>query len=500
MTISQSKYVDIQSGINRTQLAREKELIARIFTNNSIMPIGVYEFDDIRQVEETFGGLSVEYVIAEKYFNYVNKYARKPQKISFARDFSGGMNSFVQSKEEANSLASLKTITDGLLTINIATAPSEASITSINLSSATSYNDVASLIQTAIRAYGTSESEELLEGAIVTQNDGKFRVELDGGIPFEFDETNLSTALKISKNDNIVSSRGADATSNYEDVLESSYQENSNFATFTFIDNEINSDSWFEIAKWGMNNHPSEFMCVIPVTFANKNEIQDKVKDVDGVSLELCEEVGNGRFNFIMPMAITATTDYNKENGTVNYMFNQYNQMEVMVDDDGSAEDCDNKKINYYGRTQQAGQKIAFYQNGVLQGGFQDQNIYVNEIWLKDALATVFLNYMLSTSNWYANKSGQSIGQGLITDVIDRAKLNGTITTEKEINVDDKVFIYNITSDENAWRQIYQEGYYLMTDIVKVTENNQIKYKFVYTLVYSKGDSIKKVEGYNILV
>lgn len=503
MPISQSKYVDIQSGINRIQLAREKELIARIFTTNEVVAKQeVLEFEDIKDIINLFGAEADETKIATKYFSFVNKYARKPKKISFARNFAEGFSGYVLGTEQSAPLSVYKGLSGGAsigLTYGEISGY-KAPVSGSDFSSCNSLSDVATLIQGWLRT--AFSSDNILQSCTLTYDSEKNVFKFSSGE--EENETitfdgNISGLLGLTNESNPIKSEGAEE-STLEQVFEYSYEKNNNFATFVFLDVD-DAEDISTLATYVALNYPSEFVDVVPVTSSNYSTIQGAVGNIDGVSLELCGTTEDtGKFNFVMPMAITATTDYNKENGTVNYMYNQDNNMAVVVDDDASAEQYDSAKINYYGRTQQAGQKLAFYQNGVLQGGFQDQNIYVNEIWLKDALATVFLNYMLSTPNWYANKSGQSIGQGLITDVIDRAKLNGTITTEKEITEDDKVFIYNITSDENAWRQIYQEGYYLMTDIVKVTENNQIKYKFVYTLIYSKGDSIKKVEGYNILV
>lgn len=379
MPISMKKYVDIRSGINNIRTATEKELIARIFTTSESLTENVVECEDLGEVGEIFASSSDEYKIAEKYFSFINKYARSPRKISYAK------------------------------------------------------------------------------------------IDLTGG-------------------------------KTYSQLFEEIYQASNNFATFVML-GLTDSTEISTLANYVAINYPSEFMMVVPVTSSNYTTIQSAVANINGVSLELCgSDEDTGKFNFVLPMSITATTDYNKENGTVNYMYVADGNMAVVVDNDNTAEQYDEVKVNYYGRTQQAGQKLAFYQNGVLQGNYQDQSIFVNEIWLKDALTTKFLNYMLLTSNWYANKAGQAIGQSLAMDVIDRAKLNGTITTEKEISENDKVYIYNVTSDENAWRQIYQEGYYLVTNIEKKTINNQETYVFNYTLLYSKGDSIKKVEGLDILI
>lgn len=495
MPISMKKYVDIKSGINNIRTATEKDLIARIiYPDARLDPNKVYEFENLEEVGEFWGIDSEVYKIAEKYFSFINKYSRSPRKISFYRNWTNGVYPAIASTEETD-FETLKAITNGNLELKIGNV--SKSITGIDLSSATDDEDIASILQTAIRnsadgtqSFATANVQALSNAYIIASGtQEKVFVELA-------EETTLSNALKLENGKEQVEGRVAGTL---EDVFKNCYEVSNNFATF-WVDGYYSTAELATLANYVSQNYPSEFMMIIPVTTSDYSSIQSATENINGVSLELCGTTDETKYNYVLPMAITATTDYNKENGTVNYMFTQDNNMAVMVDSDDEAEQYDELKINYYGRTQQAGQKLAFYQNGVLQGNYQDQSIYVNEIWLKDALTTKYINYMLLTPNWYANQSGQAIGQGLIADVIERAKLNGTITTEKEMSEEDKVYIYNITADENAWRQIYQEGYYLITSISKEKVNNQDTYKFNYTLLYSKGDSIKKVEGYNILI
>lgn len=504
MAIKMSKYVDIKSGINNIRAATEKELIARIFTTNEVVAKQeVLEFDNIEDIIKLFGTEADETKIATKYFSFINKYSRSPKKISFARNFAEGFSGYVLGTEQSAPLSAYKGLSGGAgigLTYGDITGY-KAPVSGSDFSSCNSLSDVATLIQGWLRT--AFSSNNILQSCTLTYDSEKNVFKFSSGE--EDNETmtfegNISGLLGLTNESNPVKSEGAEE-STLEQVFEFSYEQNNNFATFVFLDNTISASNLATLANYVALNYPSEFVDVIPVTSSNYSTIQGAVGNINGVSLELCGTTEDtGKFNFVMPMAITATTDYNKENGTVNYMYTQDNNMSVVVDTDTEAEQYDSTKVNYYGRTQQAGQKLAFYQNGVLQGNYQDQNIYVNEIWLKDALTTKFLNYMLLTSNWYANKSGQAIGQGLIVDIIERAKLNGTITTEKEISDADKVYIYNVTADENAWRQIYQLGYYLITSISKVKINNQDTHQFNYTLLYSKGDSIKKVEGQNILI
>ena len=507
MPIKMKKYVDIKSGINNIRTATEKELIARIFTTSDLVGVDtVIECENLEDVADIFATSSDEYKIASKYFGFINKYARSPRKISFARDFSEGFNAYTLGTTKSKTLAEIKAVTEaigmGMRYGDIFKVKAPIS-PSLDFASCNSLSDLATVVQGWIRTAFSSES--VLQSSTFTYDSDTNTFKFDTGeaddvtMVFTGGGNNLSDLMGIAEGQNPVISAGAEE-STYSEVFDKSYQTNNNFATFVFL-GLTDSTEIATLADYVAQNYPSEFMMIVPVTSSNYATIQSATANINGVSLELCGDTENtGKFNFVMPMSITATTDYNKENGTVNYMFMQDNNMVVVVDDDTSATTYDNVKVNYYGRTQQAGQKLAFYQNGVLQGNYQDQNIYVNEIWLKDALSTKFLNYMLLTSNWYANKSGQAIGQGLVVDIIDRAKLNGTITTEKEISEADKVYIYNITADENAWRQIYQEGYFLATNIEKKTINNQETYVFNYLLLYSKGDSIKKVEGLNILI
>lgn len=500
MPIKMKKYVDIKSGINNIRTATEKELIARIFTTSASLTQNVVECENLEDVADIFATSSDEYKIASKYFSFINKYARSPRKISFAKVVTAGSYAKTTGTiglvdSDKNTLVGATYPSAGTLTVNGTDLSIQILSVPMDISTAVEYvqGAISGALEDANIPITCSASGDDTNGYIFTfqaTDSSITTIELSGTV---------ANAIKISATYNPEIIEGSEEKT-YSQVFDEIYQENNNFATFVFL-GLTDSTEIATLAGYVAQNHPSEFMMIVPVNDSNKASIQGAVANIDGVSLELCGDTEDtGKFNFVMPMSITATTDYNKENGTVNYMFTQDSNMITVVDDDTNATANDLLKINYYGRTQQAGQKLAFYQNGVLQGNYQDQNIFVNEIWLKDALTTKYINYMLSVSNWYANKSGQAIGQGLAMDVIERAKLNGTITTEKEISEADKVYIYNVTADENAWRQIYQLGYYLITSISKVKINNQDTYQFNYTLIYSKGDSIKKVEGQNILI
>ena len=501
MPIKMSKFVDIKSGISNIRTAIEKELIPRIFTNSADMTEDVIECENLEEVADIFATSSDEYKIASKYFGFINKYARSPRKISFAKmeteaRYATVRNSVELTNDNVDEIIGLMLSGTPVISLSINDGASiDVSVANFSAPPPETIDDCGASLVTRINT--------ALTGA-----DIPITCSYAGGI-FTFTATsydvksfvlsnNVAEVIDVDNNSNPIKIKGHTARS-YNQVFKAIYQENNNFGSFVFL-GVTDATELATLANYVKQNYPSEFLDVIPVTSENYSTIQSAVANIDGVSLELCGTTDDtGKFNFVLPMAITATTDYNKENGTVNYMFTQDGNMSVVVDDDTEAEQYDTAKVNYYGRTQQAGQKLAFYQDGVLQGNYQDQSIFVNEIWLKDALTTKFINYMLLTPNWYRN-TAPATGNGLITNVIDRAKLNGTITTEKEITEEDKTYIYNVTSDDNAWREIYQFGYWIKTWVEEKVINRHKKYIFKYLLLYSKGDSINKVEGQNVLI
>jgi hypothetical protein len=176
-------------------------------------------------------------------------------------------------------------------------------------------------------------------------------------------------------------------------------------------------------------------------------------------------------------------------------MYQQFPDQAVAVDNDADAQKYDALYVNYNGQTQKSGANISFLQDGFTANGV-DGAVFANEIWLKDAMQTGLFNLFLGLEQVPANTAGQSLVIGICEGVIQQAKINGTISVGKELTDTQKAFITQFTGDSEAWRQVTLNGYVLQVTIT--TEDN--KYICNYALVYSKGDSIRKVEGKHILI
>lgn len=207
------------------------------------------------------------------------------------------------------------------------------------------------------------------------------------------------------------------------------------------------------------------------------------------------------QFPEMFPMMIEAATNYNAPNAVQNYEYQQVAGLTPSVSTDSSANDYDALYINYYGVTQQAGQQIAFYQQGFLQGAsiptnIIDMNAYVNEIWLKDAAGVALMNALLTLTQISVNLSGQSQLTSILQTVIDQALNNGTISVGKTLTTNQKQYITQATNDPLAWYQVQNSGYWVGVNI----QLEVSIYVATYTLIYSKNDVVRKIVGTHTLI
>jgi len=202
------------------------------------------------------------------------------------------------------------------------------------------------------------------------------------------------------------------------------------------------------------------------------------------------------------PMMILAATNYAAPNSVQNYEFQQVAGLTPSVTDDTTANSYDSIAINYYGATQQAGQIIAFYQQGFLQGAnvngvITDMTAYTNEIWLKDAAGVAIMNLLLQVNQVPANIYGASQVLGILQGVINQALNNGTISVGKALTTAQQMFITAATGDPLAWYQVQNNGYWV--DVVITTPSPNV-YVATYVLIYSKDDVVRKVIGTHTLI
>ena len=107
---------------------------------------------------------------------------------------------------------------------------------------------------------------------------------------------------------------------------------------------------------------------------------------------------------------------------------------------------------------------------------------------------------LLNLTQLPANTQGQALALLTIQGIINQALLNGTISVGKTLTQSQITFITSITNDDNAWYQVQNSGYWVDCVIQPIPATSPVQYQAAYTLVYSKDDVIRLINGSDILI
>lgn len=512
MPISQKEYVDITSRVGGTPTATRRDLVLRLFTQSTLVGDDVQELSSMSAVGTLFGTDSDEYAAAKAYFGYVSPRLTSPRKLQFGRDGAQATTAQVigYTPRSVSDIVSSGQTTFGISYQETGQSLTFALVENLVITGLSSYSAIAAAMQTAIRARFSSETLKSLKNANVTYDStrGVFVFTGEPGeavtVSFQTSPSVFTEAVGLYGRQNggqatVIS--GAPTTASPVESVEPSIELSNNFGSFAFLAT-LTLDQHLTIAQANADRGV-EYEYLIPVTAANYEAWSAALLNIGGCSLVLVGDA-NTEHDEVMPAAIKAATDYDARSGAVSYMYRSNDQLTAKVKATDLSKALNAARVNYYGQTQSAGRNLAFYQRGVMMGGSTwpvDQNIYANEQWLKDAVAVDLLSHQMEVNRISANSDGLASVINVIQAVIEEATNNGVISVGKELTKSQKLFVTEMTGLENAWQQVQNIGYVLNAAIESyTTDDGRTEYKIVYTLIYSKDDTIRKVEGLHALV
>jgi hypothetical protein len=568
MPIPMSKYVQITSGVGGGSSNAVRQLVGCIFTPSSLVdPLVPLTFEDVADIGNYFGTASEEYLRAVLYFGYISPTIRQPQSLSFARLVRSASPASIFGAKGTYSSAGLAAVIAGMIAFNFGDTPTVATagafvvgtqytITSVGTTNFVSIGASASTVGIVFIATGVGAGTGT---ATSTGNVCVTGVNLSANSSLSNAAANLQTAFRLSVDARLTTcSVSYDAVNSRFDFVASSTP----VTTSAFSISQIGSGVTDLAAELGWYASAgalviSSSLVTTPVqAFTNTIAISNNFGSLcftNSAALTLSEQMavssynntlnvsflyhinvkpesyaaasaallsfsGTGltyeldtltQFPEMIPMAIEAATDYTQRNGVVNYMYRQIPGITPSVTDSPSnptlSTTLDAARVNYYGQTQNSGQLLSFYQNGVLCGLStepQAMNVYANEQWFKSYITSNILNLQLALPQISANKQG--IGQitAVLQDAITTALFNGTISVGKALTTIQQLYITTQTGDNNAWLQVANIGYWFTVNITSAVDPNSglTIYSANYTIIYAKNDAVQKVVGTHVLI
>ena len=280
-------------------------------------------------------------------------------------------------------------------------------------------------------------------------------------------------------------------------AFDAAVKSSTNFMTFTFLGTDLQEigdagDLGLLDVALANNAIDNPFAMVVAVTKDNAATVAQSFTGMSGVHLV----AGADEYAAYMPMAFVAATDYTKANAAGDLFGKQFGSETAVVTDDTTANAFDSNKINYIGLTQVNGTEFSFYQRGDNQDGVA-LGIYANEMWLRSELARAWFNLLLSVQKVPANADGLALIANAFNEVAAQGIDNGSILIDKPLTSTQRTLIATYADgNTSAADSVQDTGYYLNVEIKQ--EDNE--YHAYFTLIYAKGDAIRKVVGSNVLV
>lgn len=506
MPITSNRYVEITSAVVGASSVAVQSLTGRRFTSNPLAPVGTIVAVLNGGANDYFGADADESTFANQYFSYVSPApASRANNLQFAAYAPTGRAPILFGGRNSTSLATLQAVTDGAISFQLGDAI--AQVNGINLSTAVTLSDVASAIQAVVRAaYQTPTIDPQLGTVVVTYNPLTTSFTVTGGtitsaaaqVLVPESGTDLGALINLGGQGS-VQSPGSVAQTPLAAFLAAENISDS-FGSATFSDEDMTLDQAIALATYVASKNV-KYQIYFSVSRANYQAWAAAMLNIPSVGLIL--NATAGQYKETLPMAIMAATDYNRRNATVNYMFRQ-SALTGDVSDTAESLTLDAARVNYYGVTASAGQRIEFFQRGFLMGGATaavDMNVHANEQWLKAAAAASFLSLLLSVGKIPANNEGRGLCLIQISELVTRAKFNGTISVGKQLTAAQIIAVTELTGDTLAWTEVQNNGYWADVAMVEVVGPSGVaEYVAKYTLAYAKNDVVRKIEGSHNLV
>lgn len=500
MTISFSRYININSTVGAATTVNQRNFGGRLVTNNLLLPPGsILQTTEADDSKVYFGSDSPEYLRAVPYFNFISKNLTAPNLLSYSRWVDSDVAPRIYGAIGVQVLATYTAISDGSFGLTIGGVVN--TFTALDFSAAVSLANVASIIQTAIH---TKTGTQWTASTVTYDNTRGAFVFVGGSavaatITVQEGVTGTPIAGILGWLTGAILCDGA-LIQTITETLGQMYSTSNNFGSFVFVP-VLNLSQDTEASVW-TDSLDVQVMYFPRVSFANASAYETALAAYSGVGLVLSPLTN--QYPEQLPMEVLAATDYTAANSVQNYMYQQDGSLTPSVTNDTDANTLDTLSVNYYGNTQNAGQIISFFQRGVLYGpdtAPAAMNVFANEMWLKDACGVSLLSLLLGSSRISANSQGRAQILTTLQGPINQGLSNGTISISKTLTVYQQFYITQITHDPNAWQQVQNFGYWLDCDIVPYTAlNGDTQYKAVYTLIYSKDDAVYKVDGFQALI
>lgn len=449
------------------------DMIGLMLTTSTRVPIGtVASFPDTDSVSSYFGPASAELAAAEIYFAGFTGASKLPGALLFAQ-YNGAtaVAGYLRGGNMTGvTLADVQGV-DGQFVITI--DGTTVTLADVDLSSATSFSNAASILQTALQAGANPDATvtfDAISNAFVITSP---TTGATSSVSFASGTGTADTVLKLTAATGAVTSAGAAATTPAE-FMNALITVSANWAAFMTVqdpDTAGQNTQKLAFADWvATKNDRFGYVCW------DTDELAATQLPATGSLGYLLDQSNNSGTALVwgpdntkacFMLGIGASIDFEETNGRITFAFKEQNGLVGDVTTGLAANNLGGSPqgtsrgngYNFYGAYGAANQDFVWLQRGFVTGPFAWYDSFLNQIWLNNRFQIDLLNLFRNARSIPFTAAGDSVIETSLADTIASA-LNfgafapGTITTAQRAAV-------NAAAGLNIADTLQAQGYYV---------------------------------------
>lgn len=477
MSLPYSAIVSISGVVESPDFVTEKKHMLLAVTS-PLMPTSTsyLEFSGASAVASFgayFGTSIPEYTQLQKYFGFLSKSGNAPEKVVVARWYNANTAAFIKGLKVTASVATIAAVTDGSFTISLDGTSTE--ISGMSFASATSYSDIATVIQTALQTdfAGATVAFNSTTGGFIVTSATTGATSATAGVSAGSTGTDVSSLLGLARAE---LSQGVTAET-YADFCDRVYHANTagysitTLATLT-TDQITAAVQWLQTTTGGQTYNTAVRLVFDVVDKATAKTLSASLEAAGYTGYVICYDPNAEHIN-ILDCAICATIDYEVANGAINFNFQPatgytpVTSLGTVVDYQSGQTNTalmDELSGSYLSTVYSVGfgsQEETYYGYGLMAGDFGTEDIQVNESALEQAIQVSILNGMTSLNKIPLRGADARLLVGsLLTAPLEQFKTNGVIARGGVLTNLERASIAQATGDANAADAMAQTGYY----------------------------------------
>ncbi|UPQ70536.1 DUF3383 domain-containing protein [Kluyvera ascorbata] len=428
-----------------------------MLTDNELIPVGaVQSYYSSSDVSALMGSDSKEFLAAQQYFNGYDNSSVIPGELLMYRLVTAPVAGYLLSGNlKGAPLATLKAIPAGTITLTVdGTSVTSASI---DLSSATSFSDIADGLETGIGASKVSVEWLPIANRFIIRS---ATTGADSEVSFASVGT-LATGLKLTQDTAATVSPGSDAVTP-TDTMNNIINTNQNWILFQTL-TELTDDQKTELCAWASASH-NRYGYVVHDTSAAPTVANNASCFVQSVV------VANGYENIfpiygsylyaVTALAYAASIDFARTNGRISFKFRGFSGLAPNVSDLATAQALKSNGYNFYGSYSLNKTMAQYASDGAITGKFVWLDSFIDQVWINASLVGAYATLFTANQSYPFNDNGYGAVQAATIDVAEQALTFGAI--QRGVVLDNsQIRIVNTSVGKDISATLYSQGWYL---------------------------------------